>query len=143
MEFITIQKNIQSSPRKLRLVAAMVRKMDPYAALEVLQFTPNSAAQPLLKAIKTVVANAGSREGLSFKSVEINEGLKMRRYRVGTAGRGRGRPYKKKTSHIKIVLTDDVKAKKSAKAQKAVKTEKAEAVTQDKIAEIVERKEAK
>lgn len=89
----------------------MVRKMDPYAALEVLQFTTNAAARPLAKAIKTVVANAGSKDGIVFKSIEINEGLKAKRYRVGTAGRGRGRPYKKRMSHIKIVLTDEIKIK--------------------------------
>lgn len=135
MEFITIQKNIQNSPRKLRLVATMVRKMDPYAALDVLQFTSNAAARPLAQAIKTVIANAGSKEGLSFKSVEINEGLKMRRYRVGTAGRGRGRPYKKRTSHIKIILTDEVKF------EKKVKNAKAE--IKDKLVEVVDRKEEK
>lgn len=135
MEFITIQKNIQNSPRKLRLVATMVRKMDPYAALDVLQFTSNAAARPLAQAIKTVIANAGSKEGLSFKSVEINEGLKMRRYRVGTAGRGRGRPYKKRTSHIKIVLTDEVKL------EKKIKNAKAE--IKNKLVEVVDRKEEK
>ncbi|MBI2593577.1 50S ribosomal protein L22 [Candidatus Daviesbacteria bacterium] len=123
MEFITIQKNITSSPRKLRLVAGMVRKMDPYAALDVLQFTTNGAARPLAKAIKTVVANAGSKEGLVFKSIEINEGLKMRRYRVGTAGRGRGRPYKKRTAHIKIVLTDEISDKGKVKREKLKKKE--------------------
>lgn len=138
MEFITIQKNISNSPRKLRLVASMVRKMDPYAALDTLQFTRNSAALPLSKAIKTVIANAGSKEGLSFKSIEINEALKMRRYRVGTAGRGRGRPYKKRMSHIKIILTDDVKQKVS-KSSKAGKTEE---VAKDKIVEVTERKES-
>ena len=140
MEFITIQKNIGSSPRKLRLVADMVRKMDPYAALQTLQFTTNAAATPLAKAIKTVVANAGSREGISFKSIEINEGLKAKRYRVGTAGRGRGRPYKKRMSHIKIVLTDEVKVK-PVKGKKAVKA--SEPIVADKIAEIVDRKETK
>lgn len=92
-------------------MADMIRKMDPYAALEVLQFTTNAAARPLAKAIKTVVANAGTRERIAFKSIEINEGLKAKRYRVGTAGRGRGRPYKKRMSHIKIILTDEVKIK--------------------------------
>lgn len=138
MEFITIQKNISSSPRKIRLVAQMVRKMDPYASLEVLQFTTNAAAQPLLKAIKTVIANAGSKEGLSFKSIEINEGLKAKRYRVGTAGRGRGRPYKKRMSHIKIVLTDEVKEKvgKKTKIMKEIKQE----IVEDKVVEEKENK---
>ncbi len=144
MEFITIQKNIQNSPRKLRLVATMVRKMDPYAALDVLQFTSNAAARPLAQAIKTVIANAGSKEGLSFKSVEINEGLKMRRYRVGTAGRGRGRPYKKRTSHIKIVLTDEVKLEKKIKVSRnEVKDKQSLPPAAIKVAEIVDRKEEK
>ena len=155
MEFITIQKNISSSPRKLRLVAGMVRKMDPYAALEILQFTSNAAAQPLAKAIKTVVANAGSKEGIVFKSIEINEGLKAKRYRVGTAGRGRGRPYKKRMSHIKIVLTDDVKLKPGkikkatasavvpSKGEGSVKAEEIKEIMTDKIVEVTERKETK
>ena len=137
MEFITIQKNIQNSPRKLRLVANMVRRMDPYAALDVLQFTRNGAAAPLAKAIKTVVANAGSKEGISFKSIEINEGLKAKRYRVGTAGRGRGRPYKKRMSHIKIVLTDEVKGK-ALRVKGEAKNKK---IQNDKIIEVVEGKE--
>lgn len=143
MEFITIQKNISDSPRKLRLVANMIRKMDPYAALDTLHFTKNAASEPLAKAIKTVIANAGSKEGLIFKSIEINEALKMRRYRVGTAGRGRGRPYKKRMSHIRIILTDEVKQKVS-KAGKVSRVSKAsQEVVKDKIVEVVERKETK
>lgn len=108
MEYMTNQKNIQSSPRKLRLVADMIRKMSPERALETLQFTNKAAALPLAKAIKTAVANAGKVENLAFKKLEINEGSKLKRYRPGTAGRGRGRPYKRRWSNIKVVLTDDV-----------------------------------
>ncbi len=72
-----------------------------------MQFTNQSAAVPLLKAIKTALANA-KKETLIFKSLEINEGMKLKRYRAGTAGRGRGRPYKRRWAHIKIVLTDEV-----------------------------------
>lgn len=107
---MTIQKNLKSSPRKLRLVADMVRKMSPAQAVLQLRFTNTAAAPLLAKAIKTVLANAGNAEGLTFKTIEINDGLKMRRMRVGTAGRGRGRPYKKRMANVKIVLTDDVVA---------------------------------
>ena len=86
----------------------MVKKMTPDQAVEVLKYTPRAGAQPLMKAIKTAIANAGSGERLTFKSIEINEGLKLKRYRVGTAGRGRGRPWRRRYSHIKIVLTDEV-----------------------------------
>lgn len=106
--FTTIQKNVGHSPRKLRLVADMVRKMTPQRAVETLQFTNRAAAIDLAKAIKTAIANAGPHGShVVFKHLEIDEGFKMRRYRVGTAGRGRGRPYKKRTSHIKIILTEE------------------------------------
>lgn len=109
MEYFTIQKNIGNSPRKLRLMADMIREMDPQKALDVLSFTQNAAAMPLAKAIKTVLANAGNKPEVVFKSIEINEGAKMKRYRAGTAGRGRGRPYKRRQSQIKIVLTDEAR----------------------------------
>lgn len=112
MEYIHTQKNITTSPRKLRLLADTVRKMTPLEAVEVLQFTNKAAAIPLMKAIKTAMANVDKDDGLSFKKIEINEGAKLKRYRVGTAGRGRGRPYKRRWSHIKIVLTDEVLKRK-------------------------------
>lgn len=115
---MTIQKNINSSPRKLRLVAEMIRKMKPEEAIEVLQFTNKAAARPLANAIKTVLANGGNQATLSFEKIEINEGPKLKRVRA-TGGRGRGRPYKRRWSHIKIVLTDEVVEK--IKSQKEVK----------------------
>lgn len=106
MEAATIQKYMHTSPRKLRLVASLVRKMEPVKALETLRFTNKDAAGDLIKAIKTVVANAKTKgmEKISFKTIEVNEGPKMRRFRAGA--RGRARPYKRKMSHIKIVITD-------------------------------------
>lgn len=113
METTSIQKYIHTTPRKLRLVADMVRKMQPDRALQILEFTPKLAAIDMSKAIKTALGNANMKglnaEAVVFKSIEVNEGPKMKRYRVGTAGRGRGRPYAKKISHIKIVLTDELK----------------------------------
>ena len=107
MEYRHIQKNLQDSPRKLRLVADLIRRMSPTRALETLQFAPQAAAVSLSKALKTALANAG-RDDVVIKSLEINEGQKLKRYRMGTAGRGRGRPYKKRWAHIKIVLSDEV-----------------------------------
>jgi large subunit ribosomal protein L22 len=130
MQYLSIQKNINSSPRKLRLVADMVRKMRPEDAVETLKFTNQAAATPLAKAIKTAVANASGATNLSFKSIEVNEGMKMRRYRVGTAGRGRGRPYKKRFSHIKVVLTDEIIEELKVKVQKTRKEQKGVAKTQ-------------
>ena len=109
MEAQTIQRYIHTSPRKLRLVVDMVRKMNPNQALETLSFTPKSAANHLGSAIKTAVANAKKKgmdqEKVVFKKLEVDESSKMRRFR--SAARGRTRPYKKRMAHIKIVLTDE------------------------------------
>ncbi|MDD5146965.1 MAG: uL22 family ribosomal protein [Candidatus Daviesbacteria bacterium] len=108
MEIQTIQKFLHTSPRKLRLVSDMVRKMEPSKALDVLGVTPKAAAKDLEKALRVVLANAKQQgldtSKLTFKKIEINESMKMRRFRAGT--KGRVKPYKKRMSHIKIVLSD-------------------------------------
>ncbi|EKD85499.1 MAG: hypothetical protein ACD_38C00011G0001 [uncultured bacterium] len=116
MEIQTIQKYIHTSPRKLRLVTDMIRKIAPAQALSVLKVVPKDAAKDLEKALQTVLANAkvaGMDESkLAFAKIEINESMKMRRFRAGT--RGRVRPYKKRMSNIKIVLSDDFNLKSPA-----------------------------
>lgn len=104
MYITSTQKYIHSTPRKLRLLADMVRHMNPEQALEALQFSAKIAAKDLSKAIKTTLANAKVKgaENLSFKTIEINEGPIMKRFMAGT--RGRAKPYTKRMSHIKIVL---------------------------------------
>jgi len=110
MDIVHTQKNIGHSPRKMRLVADVVRKLTPAQALQRLHFVQKAASPHLAKVIKTALANA-KQQGLDgtwkFKSIEVNEGWKMKRYR--SAARGRIRPYVKQTSHVKIILTDDLK----------------------------------
>ncbi|OGE64101.1 hypothetical protein A3J13_02445 [Candidatus Daviesbacteria bacterium RIFCSPLOWO2_02_FULL_36_8] len=131
MEIQTIQKYIHTSPRKLRLVADMVRKMEPNHALDVLRVTPKYAAGDLIKALETVLANAkvaGMDAGrIVFKKLEIDESMKMKRFRAGT--RGRAKPYKKRMAHIKIVLTDDLNIKTQIPKIKKEKVEKKEEIT--------------
>lgn len=119
MEITSIQKNIHNSPRKMRLVVDMVRSMKPTSAVTLLQFTKKAAAQDLSKAIKTVLGNAKAQNldvsEMVFKSIEVNEGSKMKRYRAGT--KGRAKPYKKRLAHLKIVLTDAAKPKKVAEKE--------------------------
>lgn len=88
----------------------MVKKMKPSSAVQMLQFTNKAAALSLSKAIKTVLGNCKSQNldinQMVFKSIEVNEGTKMKRYRAGT--KGRAKPYKKRLSHVKIILTDEI-----------------------------------
>lgn len=110
MEIQTIQKYMHTSPRKLRLVADMIRKMQPAKALDILRVTPKYAAKDLVKALETVLANAKVAgmdiEKIGFRKLEIDESMKMRRFQAGT--RGRVKPYKRRMSHIKIVLSDEL-----------------------------------
>ncbi|MBU1000563.1 50S ribosomal protein L22 [Patescibacteria group bacterium] len=113
MQTQTIQKFLHTGPRKLRLVSDIIRKMEPLKALDVLEIIPKAAAKDLGKALKVVLANAKQQgldiSKLTFKKIEINESMKMRRFRAGT--RGRAKPYKKRMSHIKIVLSDELESK--------------------------------
>lgn len=122
MEIQSIQKYIHTSPRKLRLVADMVRKMKPASAMNILKFTNKAAATDLSKAISTAVANAKQKgldaEKLVFKTLEVNEGPKLRRYHA--QARGRVNPFRKKMSHVRIIL-EEMEQTSEVKDQKADK----------------------
>lgn len=146
MQATTIQKYLHTSPRKLRLVADSIRKMTPAKALTVLNFVPKDAALDLSKAIKTVLANAKTlgmdTEKVGFEKIEINESLKMKRFRAGT--RGRVKPFKRRMSNIKIVLSDDlkIKAQMANVKTKKIKTEK-KVIEASKVEEVVVKEEIK
>lgn len=129
MEVRTTQKFVRTSPRKLREIASLVRKMTPEEAIERLPHIRKRAAGPLLKALKTVVANAkqkGATLGdLVVKEIQINEGPRYKRWRAGA--RGMAKPYQKRTSHIRIVLK--TKKKKKTSPKKKTKAKKADKQT--------------
>lgn len=107
MEIIAESKNIRISPRKLILVAKAVRGLSPQEVLNKLQFITKSAAQPLAKTIKSAIANAKNNakikgEDLKIKKMEILNGSSYKRWRP--VSRGRAHPYKRRTSHIRIIL---------------------------------------
>lgn len=142
MEAITIQKYMHKSPRKLRLVADMVRKMEPSRALVVLKFTPQAAAKEFGAAIKTALGNAKQLgmedKNIVFKSIEINEGPRLKRHRAGA--RGRVKLYQRKMSHIKLVLTDEIteqkaQIKESKKDKVAEKTAETKSKRDDELAQ--------
>ena len=106
MKVISVQKYIRMSPRKLRLVASMIKDLKPSEAIDVLPHTGKRAAGPLRKAIMTAMANAkqkGANEAdLSFKEIQIGEGPRLKRGRP--VARGGWHPYTRRMSHIRVVL---------------------------------------
>ena len=97
------------APRKVRLVADIVRGMPVSDALDQLTFLPNSASKPLHKLIRSAVANAEENYGLELEElfvaeVQVNPGPTMKRGRFG--GRGRFKPELKRSCHISVALRE-------------------------------------
>ncbi len=98
---------LRMSPRKVRLVVNAVKKQSVAAALDQLAAMPKRVASPLVKLINSAIANAErnftlDREHLVIKSMTVDEGVKLKRYRP--KGFGRPSPIEKKTSRICLVL---------------------------------------
>ncbi len=110
MQIRAFSKSVPMSPRKVRLVADVIRNKPATVALRTLGLLKKRAALPLIKTLKSAVANAVhnaklTEEKLVVKTILINEGLVYKRFRPST--RGRVHPYKKRTSHITIILEDN------------------------------------
>jgi large subunit ribosomal protein L22 len=131
MEIIAKSKSVRISPRKVRLIADAIRKLPLEQALIALSTLKKRGATDLEKTIKSAVANAVKnknlqRENLMIKTIDVLDGSAFKRYHPST--RGRIHPYKKRTSHITIVLSEKVetKAEKLALPKKEVKEVKEE-----------------
>ncbi len=102
-------KYLDQSAQKVRLVIDLVRGMDATQALETLRFANKRAGEPVLKLIKTAVANAEenygvSREDLYVQQIYANEAPTRKWRRFGA--RGRFKPVLRRQSHITVVLRD-------------------------------------
>lgn len=127
MEYIAIAKNIKISPRKVRLVVDSVKKQNLNKTLSVLSLMPKRAAGPVKKVIDSAIANAVNnfkvkREALSIRNILVTEGTSLKRYHF--AARGRVRPYKRRSSHIKVILSDgkNIEVKGVQKSREEVQT---------------------
>lgn len=107
MEVAAESKNVKMSPRKVRLVVDSVKKMQIATAISQLTGMSKRAAIPVKKTLESAIANAVhnlklSKDDLVIKEILVSEGVKYKRYHF--AARGRVRPYKRRTSHIRVIL---------------------------------------
>lgn len=122
------QKYLRTSPRKLRLVADMVREIgSPKTALEYLVHINKRASLPLEKVLKQAVANAKNSAGigedqLRIKEITVNEGPFYKRFRP--VSRGRAHAIKKRTSHIRVILETKAQKKQNVKRKTQNEEEK-------------------
>lgn len=111
MKFTATAKYIRVSTRKVRLIAGAIRSMRPQEALIYLSSLPRRSAKPIYEAIQSALANVKNKnaetESVRFSAIEIMGGPLMKRFRA--VSRGQAHAYKKRMTHIRIVLTDEGK----------------------------------
>ncbi len=118
-------KGIDLTPRKVKIVADLVRSRSVADALVILDHTPRRSALVVKKAIQSAAANATNNHGLDAKSLRITKmsvtaGPRLRRFKPHM--RGIALPFEKKSSHILVEVSGVEKAKKKP----AVKAETVE-----------------
>ncbi len=118
-------KNVDQTPRKVSLVASLVRGRSVADAIVILNHTPKRAVRPLLKTIESAAANAVNNHGYDGKTLviatlSVTTGTRLKRFKP--ASRGRALPFQKKSSNILVEVTGALKPKKAPvkEAEKAV-----------------------
>src|SRR5688572_2151119 len=121
MGVLAVAKGVRMSPRKVGVVADLVRGRTVADALTILEHVPRRSATPVSKTIKSAQANADHNHNLKPDTLRIVEisvtpGPRLKRFRP--AAHGRALPFQRKTSHIRVVVDGDARvAKKPAKAE--------------------------
>jgi large subunit ribosomal protein L22 len=144
---------LRVAPRKVRLVAGLIRRMPVSEAEAQLMLSPQKSAEHILKLLRSAIANA--RQGkmdikkLYVKEIRVNEGPKLKRW--APRARGSMNEIQKKMSHVTLVLGElevakgrDFLVPPRTKKERAVEKKKAEKTAKKQKKEIVkEEKEMK
>ena len=121
-----VAKGVRMSPRKIGVVAQLVRGRTVADALTILEHTPRRSALPVKKVIESARANADHNhnykpDSLQIVSISVTPGPRLKRYRP--AAHGRALPFQRKTSHIHVVVDGEQRAPKKPAAKAAEKKE--------------------
>jgi large subunit ribosomal protein L22 len=130
MKIVATLRYLRMAPRKVRLVADLIRGKRIEEAQTTLNFTPKASSPLLLKLLNQAVANAKNNfqldsSNLYISKITVDEGPKYKRWMA--RARGRADQIQKKTSHVTIILDEIIKKPKKAKKVKPreIKEEKA------------------
>lgn len=110
MEAKAVQKHLRRSPRKVRLVANLVRGLNVDKALNQLAFLNKGAAPDVAKVIKSATANIRDKfiderlenDDLYIKTIFVDEGTTIKR--IQPAPQGRAHRILKRSSHVTVVV---------------------------------------
>lgn len=131
MEAVARLRNYPSSPRKMRLLADLIRGKDVEVALNILKFNPKHPSKPLEKLLLSAIANwreknQGERvedAKLYVKTIFVDGGRTLKRLRP--APQGRAYRIRKRSNHVTIVVDSGLAAQPQASTPSASTTETA------------------
>jgi large subunit ribosomal protein L22 len=113
-------KNYRQAPRKVRLVAGLVRGKNVDQAIVELDFLAKRAGTPIKKLLLSAVSNAKQmgieRENLFVKEIKVDKGITLKR--MMPAAMGSGHRINKRTSHLNILLGEKVAPVKKTQEKK-------------------------
>jgi large subunit ribosomal protein L22 len=114
MDGRAIQRMVRQSPRKMRLVADLIRGKDVNEAYAILGFSKKRAAKQIAKTLRSAVSNAEQKalrsnepfdvDELRIIKAIVNEGPALKRWQA--AAQGRATPIRKRTSHVEIAVAE-------------------------------------
>jgi len=127
MEVRSVYKYARISPKKARDVAREIQGLPVSDAIDTLNFTPKKAAFLIGKTLKSAVANAENNhdlaaDSLHVKEANISDGPSFNRYKP--RARGSASAIRKRTSHIYIILTDEMKVEEKPARDRKPKSKK-------------------
>lgn len=128
MQIKSIHRGARISAFKAREVTREIQGLPVAAALDLLAFTPRKAAVLISKTLKSAVANAENNNNLRVdrlvvKEATVGEGPTFKRFQP--KARGSAGPIRKRTSHIRIILTDEIDLTPKRQPKKAANKSKA------------------
>jgi large subunit ribosomal protein L22 len=121
-----VARGVQMSPRKVAVVAALVRGRSVEDALTILDHTPRRSALAVRKVINSAKANADHNHGykpatLTITEIFVTPGPRIKRFRP--AAHGRALPFQRKSSHIRVVVDGEKREVKKPAVKAAAKKE--------------------
>ena len=129
-------KNYKQSPRKVRLVADLIKSKRVAEAFTMLEMLPKRASLPISKLLASAVANAKNagidEANLFVENVTVNKGIVMRRSMP--RARGSASRINKRTSHVLLTLVEKVTEKKIKPVKKEVTEKKSKSTKKEKAA---------
>lgn len=106
-------RNLRIAPRKVRLVVNLIRGLSVDAALQQLTFCPKASALPVMKLLKSAIANAEHNHQLDASTLRVakitaDAGMTLHRFRP--RAHGSAAPIRKRSTHITLILSDETPA---------------------------------